>query len=429
MTVSSLPSAEERKWLGRSLRKLIERMGWERFLLAPIVLPSPKYFPDRWGGSVADVHRLTQRLMAHAGLEGLSFSLAGFEGESDAWDSGTAGWFAGIIDGHCYFGVHVRQLGDPEAAVGVMAHEVAHAFRTHHNLFTDSRDREELLTDLTTIYLGFGVFTTNNTDRYRSSGDFNETRWSVSKAGYLPPQAMAWLLALQATVRGDREETKAIARDLEPNQQAWFRDALREIESDPSWLESLAIPAKRAPRWEYQLIDVIEPDADDVEEPEYDDDDDPKRNEGATVAAVRRGGLVDGLLATVVPGVLLALIVAMVAENVELGTIFAVVGVAVAGTSIWAVGKTRRYVCGFEDCETEITAGVTTCPGCGATISARVSQKEMRRLLEEQLDREASSVDFPDCEKCQPEKPCPRHKATVRVDNVSELDENLSADG
>src|SRR5215213_10372441 len=127
----NLPSVEEREWLGRYLRKLIERMGAEQFLCAAIVEPSPRYFPDRWSGTVADVHRLTQRLMSLAGLDRLTFSLSEFDEESDAWDAGTAGWFAGIENGRCHFGVHVRQLGDPEAAVGVMAHEVAHAWRHH----------------------------------------------------------------------------------------------------------------------------------------------------------------------------------------------------------------------------------------------------------------------------------------------------------
>jgi hypothetical protein len=41
----SLPSVEERKWLGRYLRKLIELMGAEQFRCAAIVQPSPRYFP------------------------------------------------------------------------------------------------------------------------------------------------------------------------------------------------------------------------------------------------------------------------------------------------------------------------------------------------------------------------------------------------
>jgi hypothetical protein len=70
-----------------------------------------------------------------------------------------------------------------------MGHEVAHAYRSHHRLQVDDRDREELLTDLTTIYLGFGILSVNNSYRFRKSGSLEGslayTRWSTSSSGYL----------------------------------------------------------------------------------------------------------------------------------------------------------------------------------------------------------------------------------------------------
>ncbi|HVT02847.1 MAG TPA: hypothetical protein VHL58_05670, partial [Thermoanaerobaculia bacterium] len=143
--MDSLPTPEERKWLGRYLRKLIERRGIDAFVAAPILEPTSKTFPDRWSGQLADVHRLTQRLMDAAGLAQLEILLTGVDAGTQSrelWDAGTAGWFAGIVDGRCNFGVHPSQLRDPEQAIGVMAHEVAHAYRTHYHLRADDRGRE-----------------------------------------------------------------------------------------------------------------------------------------------------------------------------------------------------------------------------------------------------------------------------------------------
>jgi hypothetical protein len=156
-----------------------------------------------------------------------------------------------------------------QAAVGVMAHEVAHAWRNEKHLVADAREREELLTDLTTIYLGFGVLSTNSTDRYRSSGGYGYTSWSVSSLGYLPPNAMAWLLALQATARDDRDEQRAIERHLEPNQKACFRAAMSELANEASWIEALRLPPRdtwpaRAP---LTPATIVEPDEDEVAEP------------------------------------------------------------------------------------------------------------------------------------------------------------------
>jgi hypothetical protein len=64
---------------------------------------------------------------------------------------GIAGCFFGMDGGCCRFGVNLNISPDIEQLAGVMGHEVAHAYRSHHRLQVDDRDREELLTDLTTV--------------------------------------------------------------------------------------------------------------------------------------------------------------------------------------------------------------------------------------------------------------------------------------
>ncbi|MEA2570832.1 MAG: hypothetical protein QOI24_2833 [Acidobacteriota bacterium] len=207
--------------------------------------------------------------MHYAGLARLRVSLTGsIDGqiEDGAYDKRTAGWFAGIKNGRAIF--------------GVMAHEVAHDGRNERHCVAGAREREELLTDLTTIYLGFGVLSTNSTDRYRSSGGYGYTSWSVSSVGYLPPNAMAWLLALQATARDDRDEQRAIERHLEPNQKACFRAAMSELANEASWIEALRLPPRdtwpaRAP---LTPATIVEPDEDEVAEPPS-----CERNRGRTI--------------------------------------------------------------------------------------------------------------------------------------------------
>jgi len=87
--MSFLPKDEEREWLGQSLRDLIRKKGIAQFGCAPLLTPSDDDFPDPWDGSVRAAHRITQRLMQHAGLGKLSISLTALpddeaEAESDA---------------------------------------------------------------------------------------------------------------------------------------------------------------------------------------------------------------------------------------------------------------------------------------------------------------------------------------------------------
>lgn len=354
-----LPSVEERQWLTHALKKLIARRGAEILDTTPLVEPTNDWFPEPWAMTAAHGHRLAQRMMHYAGLGNLRVTLSAYEPVIDdpdnpPWDAKTAGWFAGIADGRAYFGLHVDQFSDPEAAAGVMAHEVAHAWRAYHRLGVDDREKEELLTDVTTIVLGFGILSTNNTDRYRSSGDYSETRWSVSSAGYLPPQAMAYLLALWCAARGRPPERKAIERHLEPNQRGFFRAAMEELrEQDVRALLNAGAPAgvrEPAP------FVPAEPSADELSEPPRVSP--TEVNRGVTVYRERRP---------------------------------------------WP----RADVC--SECATPVEPNVAICKGCGGTLGRRVNNDELRRIRLEELERRAASVEFIDCDSCQPEQPCDEH--------------------
>jgi len=408
-----LPSPEERKWLGRYLRKLIARAGWETFVAKPLLEPSPSSFPDSWSHRVADVHRLTQRLMHHAGLGEVPFTLSGFEGASTAWDANTAGWYAGVDEGRCRFGVHLRQLRDPESAVGVMAHEVAHAWREHHRLIADDRQREELLTDLTTIYLGFGILTTNNTDRYRSYGNARVTGWSVSTAGYLPPQSMAWLLALQASVRGRAKETRAIEKNLEPNQRACFDEAMHEMTIEPSHLDDLELPPRESwPDVEfYAPIEVREPSEDEVDEPPIAEEAalDPQRNAGVTVYRLQVQSVFLTILIGLFPGFFVGAILALLlfGESNDFRMFIPwIVCVPIGEVIVWrAMWKAQ-----CSECKTFLARGVAICPGCGGNVGRTIRRlRDLAKISAEQLDRRAESMEWEECSDCRPEVPCLKH--------------------
>ena len=409
-----IPSIDERKWLGRYLRKLIERRGYEHFVSTPLLLPLPEIFPVQWNARIADVHRLTQHLMHYAGLADVELRLTGFTSADleGVMDAGTAGWFAGIRDGRAHMGVHVAQLRDAEAAVGVMAHEVAHAWRAQHKLVADSRDREELLTDLSTIYLGFGVLTTNNTDRYRSSGGYGYTEWSTSSAGYLPPNAMSWLLALQLAARGDKREIADAEANLEPNQRASFRAALKELAADASWLDALGLPPRDEwpPRRAIERVLVVEPEIDDVAtaEPEPVATD---RNRGVSLPRFRQSQLFPLLFLGAAAGTFLGMFVVLALEHEpSYPTIRITLAVAIVATIVLLLGGTRRFVCGDRKCRTRVFARTPICPGCGATLGRIVRPREQRRLAAEELERRAAEeYGSDDCAECEPEAPCRRH--------------------
>lgn len=161
-----------------------------------------------------------------------------FEGTSET--NGVAAIFRGIDGGVAEFVVDRNTLQDPTGVVGTMAHEVAHVFRCFHGLEVDDHDEEERLTDLTCVYLGYGVLSANASYRYRSSGWMSGgavyTQWSHSASGYLSPQLVSFALAAQALSRARRSEARKLAKHLESNQAAYFSRALKLLDKDRTGL-------------------------------------------------------------------------------------------------------------------------------------------------------------------------------------------------
>lgn len=253
----ALPPALQREWLAAGLETLIAARGEEHFLTAPLLLPEDRFFPDRFTPDAAGVAALAKRLLAYASLAHLDVSIETYENEQDVqelgldgkaakWShSGAAAWFAGIEGKRCLFGVELSKLTDPLGLVAAMAHEIGHAFRRSHRLERREHDVEEKLTDVTTIYLGFGVLTTAAAARFTTkSHDVIGSSYSHARQGYLGYDEMAYLLGLQLVVRGyDDAAVKHFARHLPANQAAVLREATRDIaRADAADLLGFAAP-------------------------------------------------------------------------------------------------------------------------------------------------------------------------------------------
>jgi hypothetical protein len=388
---------EEREWLITRTAELIAAAGWQHYVRAPLLLPDERSFPDRWTPDVRGLRRLALRLLAYAGLEQLDVNIEVFQGERatqlDAHGheqvtghEGAAAWFAGIEDGVCLFGCDVDQLEDPIGVVGAMAHEVAHAFRRFHGLEVDDRDLEERLTDLTTVYLGFGVISTNAALRHRSSGLGNSLfahQWSRNQLGYLPAAAMSFALAMWWLVRGaDPAGTKQIQRALEINQGAWFRESLGWLRKTPY---ELGLPPRE--RWpkplEPDMVTVRErpheEDEDDEDDEDYEDDEaEPEQAEGVVFRLLkRRPWEHPPSLLVRVGGIGLS---GWFTDTIGLGI------ASTVGALAWLFwGATWTDRCSDPTCDHDLGETDTVCPGCRRQIAGSIKHRNERLAAEERL--------------------------------------------
>ncbi|MCC7382451.1 MAG: hypothetical protein IT384_11505 [Deltaproteobacteria bacterium] len=237
--MSYLPEPDEQDWILEHLAEIIHHRGAGVFLNAPIIEPTERYFPRRWTPTETSVRAMIVKLLRIAGLRfsvrleifdaGATPSLNDRGGNSACPRAGeTAAWFAGLDAGEAHFGVELGQLTDPLTLAGTLCHEVAHAYRAAHGITYYERELDEPLTDLTTIYLGFGLLTTQSSYHYTSSAE----GYSHHRRGYMTALPMSFALAAQSVARKmDKKARKRLAEHLGPNQAAYFLAGAKALES------------------------------------------------------------------------------------------------------------------------------------------------------------------------------------------------------
>ena len=386
-----LPSTEEQDWILAGFKALVERQGYAPMVVAPVLEPSDRYFPDPWSKDGEGVWRLSQRLLWHAGLDPLTAEIH-LVASTDMPNEKTAGLFAGIEGDRCTFAVTLDLVDTPDRLAATLAHETAHAYRRFHGLECEDRPQEEALTDLTAVFLGFGFLVLNASYQYRSSGEmvgaWTVTRWSHSTLGYLPPQMLAFALALVFVVRDlNRASRDHIVGLLEPNQKAFskkaldhllpHRDELRRLLAIPDpakWptapvREAGARPIDKAPLVAYDQSAEVE-------------DDPAPFNEGKPVFRVEHTRAAQWGFRGFVAGLLLCIVLIVWTSMPIVGLL--ALGLATAVGAIYGIDLTFDR-CSDPACDRDLPPDATTCGFCGGTVSGRIKNANERLEAAEKL--------------------------------------------
>src|SRR5207248_523074 len=149
----------------------------------PIILPTSEFFPDPWDGSPRAVRRMFHRVCRYMGVDPDAVQLELFHAPSkqvlDPLVGFTAGTWSGAEEPWQKGNIRVEKSGidRPADLVGVMAHELAHQRLLGEGRADAGAYDNELLTDLTAVFHGFGVFLANNPRK--STGELS--RWPGTK--------------------------------------------------------------------------------------------------------------------------------------------------------------------------------------------------------------------------------------------------------
>jgi hypothetical protein len=411
-----LPDEAARAELLDALGDLVARHGAEPLLLPPLT-PTPACFPDRWQQDAQGVSALARRLLAYAGLPEVEPEVALWSDMSPQLRARShltmrpgaiAALLLGLDGDVARFAVEESQLADPESVVAAMAHEVAHAWRARHGEVVEDERHEEELTDLTTVYLGFGVLTANAAYRYRKRGGYGYTEWSQQGLGYLGPGSLTFLLAAQALARGAGwRERRRILAELEPNQAGTFGASLRALRPHlDSIRRQLGGPSRR--ERPIAALPAVAPRVARLEVADFPDA--PSAwNAGRPVFRVPRSRLrplLNMTLLAAIVGSFVCLLAGSALAGPGGAQAGAVVGLVTAPlVGLWFGVRAARRVqdhCSDPVCGGDLPAGASQCPICGGTISGTIRRPEDRLAAEEALRLEgrsqAAGVGVPDPE-------------------------------
>ncbi|HEY2794356.1 MAG TPA: hypothetical protein VGJ28_18485 [Micromonosporaceae bacterium] len=227
---------EERVWIEAQLRWLTEQFG--RVMLgADAVLPTDDFFPGTYTGSVDNVREVIDRIAARMDVPPDTYvvELADADDHGDAiaslpgyrTTSGAAGEYRRTDSGGL-LSISMTQTSRPMSLVATIAH---HRLMGEGHVEPGRRDNEPL-TDLATVYFGFGIFSANAalefapTSRLNAAGE-RMTGWRSSRLGYLTEPMFGYALAYWSHLRGD--DDPAWARYVDANPKAYLRRGLKYL--------------------------------------------------------------------------------------------------------------------------------------------------------------------------------------------------------
>lgn len=219
-------------WVEERLQWLSEEFDDHAFNGRRLVLPTPEFFPDPYDGSKRAARVLLDRVCGYMDVvpDLVALKLVS-EAGNKLWLVNDAGQYlphtAGTYEeGERKFLIRIDKEGlhTPMALVGTMAHELAHVRLVGESRIMSDAYDNELLTDLTVVFFGLGLFLANMPRAWESE----YKKWpgtTLIRPEYMTSPMFGYALAHLAWFRG--EQKPAWAKHLHWNARPDFKQGVR----------------------------------------------------------------------------------------------------------------------------------------------------------------------------------------------------------
>lgn len=216
-------------WIEQRLHWLCGQFGRDVFTRRAIIQPHPDFFPDKYDGTERTLPQLFERVCGYMDVSPDRIDLQLYRNNETLWLVNDQGQYlptaAGLYhsDGdRTVVALDAAQLGNPMDLVGTIAHELAHERLLGEGRVSQEIFDNELLTDLTVVFHGLGIFLANSPRAWPSQ----ISRWpgtDIRRPEYMTHAMFAYALAHFAWWRQERKPTWAA--HLRPDSKAAFRAA------------------------------------------------------------------------------------------------------------------------------------------------------------------------------------------------------------
>lgn len=224
----------------------IEQFGRDA-ALGEVALPTPDFLPTPYSETQEQIAAMVNRAYNVMSVEvpEIRVQVFGRPGDADVAPQSdtrrTVGHYT-VENGRPVIAMELGEASDPAYLMAIIAHELGHVRLLGEGRITTTRKDHERLTDLLTVYLGFGVFTANAALRYAKAdrgwtvkplGYLDERRLNAahndgySRLGYLTEAEFGYAMACHAWLRHETEP--GWARHLDPNPRAHLEQGLAHL--------------------------------------------------------------------------------------------------------------------------------------------------------------------------------------------------------
>ena len=228
------PSAKQ--WVEDRLKWLADQFGLHILLERPMILPTDEFFPDPYDGSNEAVQRMFRCVCGYMEVDADTIELKFLDNKKSTtdravdpfggfaagtWSRGYGTWKKSVVR------LERSTVDRPADLIGTIAHELSHQRLLGEGRIHQSAFDNELVTDLTVVYHGFGVFLANNPRK--STGKL--AKWPGTKLNrpeYLSEPMLGYAMAHLAWFRD--EARPEWAKHLRWAQRAVFKQGLRFLE-------------------------------------------------------------------------------------------------------------------------------------------------------------------------------------------------------